>query len=75
MTPTALPPSQVATVASLEQRCDGCGATAKLSFDLVSGGELALCGHHANRLAEGIARAALRIRVEEGFGWQGTPER
>ncbi len=72
MTPTAMSPMSVQTVAEVTERCDGCGAAAKLDFELASGGHLALCGHHANKLADGIARVALRVTVEEGFTWAGV---
>ena len=71
--PTLLSPSQVDTVESLPDRCDGCGAAAKLGVTLVTGGELAFCGHHANRLAITIVRTAARISLEEGFDWNGKP--
>lgn len=71
--PTLLSPSQVDTVASLPDRCDGCGAAAKLEVKLTTGGELAFCGHHANRLAITIVRTAARISLEEGFEWTGKP--
>lgn len=74
MTFTAQSPSQVATVESLAERCDGCGAAAKIVFELATGGSLALCGHHANRMAAGVSQVALRISVEQGFVWSGgTP--
>ena len=71
--PTLLTELQVDTVASLTDRCDGCGAAARLGVALVTGGELAFCGHHANRMADGIARVAVRISVHEGFAWAGLP--
>ena len=71
--PTLLSESQVDTVASLPDRCDGCGAAARLGVELATGGELSFCGHHANRLAADIARIAVRISVEEGFVWAGRP--
>lgn len=71
--PTLLPSSQVDTVTSLTDRCDGCGAAAKLGVTLAAGGELAFCGHHANRMAGEIVRIAARIRVEDGFEWAGRP--
>ena len=69
MTPTAMSPLAVDTVAELTDRCDGCGAAAKLNFDLTAGGSLALCGHHANKLADGIAKSASRVTIAEGFLW------
>lgn len=72
MTPTLLSPSPVEIVESMAERCDGCGAAAKLGFDLSSGGALAFCGHHANRHAAEIVRLAARVRVEDGFAWSGA---
>lgn len=71
--PALLMPSQVDTVATLTDTCDGCGAAAKLAVTLMAGGELAFCGHHANRMADSIKRVAARIDVEEGFDWAGRP--
>lgn len=71
--PTLQSPTQVDTVSSVPDRCDGCGAAAKLGVTLTSGGELAFCGHHANRMAGTIAGIAARISLEEGFEWAGRP--
>lgn len=71
--PTLLTELQIDTVASLTDRCDGCGAAARLGVALATGGELAFCGHHANRMADGITRVAVRISVQEGFDWAGLP--
>jgi hypothetical protein len=73
MTPTLVLPSPVDLVASMPERCDGCGAAAKLGFRLQSGGELAFCGHHANRHAPDIARLAAQITMEADFAWVGVP--
>ena len=59
-------------VAELSERCDRCGVAAKLAVTMADGG-LAFCGHHANRYAEGIVRAAVRIRVLADFPWTGMP--
>ena len=48
------------------------GAAAKLSVSLVSGGELAFCGHHGNRYAEHILSIAARVAIESGFDWRGA---
>ncbi|GAA0817742.1 DUF7455 domain-containing protein [Spirilliplanes yamanashiensis] len=72
MTPTATSPMTVETAPEVTERCDGCGAAAKLNFELISGGHLALCGHHANKLSGGIAKVARRVTVEEGFAWSGA---
>ena len=46
---TTLLSPEIVTVASLAERCDRCGAAAKLEVVLAAGGELAFCGHHANK--------------------------
>ncbi|MEV0896868.1 hypothetical protein [Actinoplanes sp. NPDC049802] len=67
---TLLSPA-IDTVGELTERCDRCGAAAKLEFVLTSGGDLAFCGHHANRHRADINRVASTIRVEDGFEWAG----
>jgi hypothetical protein len=37
---------------TLADRCDRCGAAAKVRAILPKGGELLFCGHHANAHAE-----------------------
>ena len=59
-------------VPELLERCDKCGAAAKLSLVLADGGELAFCGHHGNRYAERIMTVADRVAVELGFAWRGS---
>jgi hypothetical protein len=71
--PTLLSPSQIDTVAELLERCDACNAAAKLVVTLTTGGELAFCGHHANRMVETITKGAAQITLEEGYEWAGTP--
>jgi hypothetical protein len=61
------------TVASLTDRCDGCGAAAKLAVAMLPEGDLAFCGHHANQHAQTILRHAGQISVLDGFGWHGLP--
>ena len=68
---TSLLSPEITTVASLTERCDRCNAAARLTVTLTSGGELAFCGHHANRHHEDIARVAERIALEDGFEWAG----
>ena len=63
---TSLLSPEITTVASLIERCDRCGAAAKLTVSLTNGGELAFCGHHANRHHEDLVRVADRIVLEEG---------
>ncbi|MBO3740653.1 DUF7455 domain-containing protein [Actinoplanes flavus] len=67
---TLLSPA-IDTVGELTERCDRCGSAAKLEVVLTSGGDLAFCGHHANRHKADITRVASKIRVEEGFEWAG----
>jgi hypothetical protein len=68
---TILLSPEITTVASLNERCDRCSAAAKLEVTLASGGDLAFCGHHANRLHEDILRVAERVVLEDGFEWAG----
>jgi hypothetical protein len=59
-------------VTELLERCDRCGAAAKLNVVLSGGGELAFCGHHGNRYAEQLMPIAQRVVVESGFAWRGA---
>jgi hypothetical protein len=68
---TTLLSPEIDVVGEMTERCDRCGAAAKLEVTLSSGGDLAFCGHHANRMHAEIARVASKIRLEEGFGWAG----
>ena len=68
---TSLLSPEITTADELTDRCDRCSAAAKLVVSLASGGELAFCGHHANRHREDIVRVAGRIVLEEGFEWAG----
>jgi hypothetical protein len=68
---TSLLSPEITTSEELTDRCDRCGAAAKLVVSLTSGGELAFCGHHANRHREDIVRVAERVVLEEGFDWGG----
>lgn len=68
---TSLLSPQITTTAEVSDRCDRCSAAAKLVVSLTSGGELAFCGHHANRHHDDIVRVAERIVLEEGFEWAG----
>jgi hypothetical protein len=55
------------------ERCDRCGAAAKLGLVLAGGGELTFCGHHANAYADRILQVAESVFLESGFDWQGVP--
>jgi hypothetical protein len=68
---TLMSTPQIVTVESLAERCDSCGAAAKIEVSLSSGGGLAFCGHHANRHAGELARLAGEVRLEDGFQWAG----
>ena len=68
---TSLLSPEITTAEAVTERCDRCGAAAKLVVSLTSGGELAFCGHHANRHREDIVRVAERVVLEEGFDWAG----
>lgn len=70
---TTLLTPEVTTVGELTERCDRCSAAAKLEVTLASGGQLAFCGHHANRHHEDILGVAGSVVLEEGFEWAGTP--
>ncbi|GGK83056.1 DUF7455 domain-containing protein [Mangrovihabitans endophyticus] len=58
----------ITVVPELTERCDGCGAAAKMEVTLRAG-TLAFCGHHATRHADGLNNAATAIRVVEDFIW------
>ncbi|OJF09669.1 DUF7455 domain-containing protein [Couchioplanes caeruleus] len=67
---TVLSP-EIVVVDSLAERCDRCGAAAKLELSLAGGGSLAFCGHHANRYADRLVPMAAKAAVEDGFEWAG----
>jgi hypothetical protein len=66
---TFTPPLDV--VAELPERCDQCGAAAKLHLTLADGA-LAFCGHHANAHAATIVGSAVRVTVLSEFSWTGA---
>ncbi|MEU4239317.1 hypothetical protein [Actinoplanes sp. NPDC026619] len=68
---TSLLSPETTTVPSMTDRCDRCSAAARLVVTLTSGGELAFCGHHANRHRDDIIRVGERIQLEDGFEWAG----
>src|SRR3954451_21446687 len=47
-------------------RCDRCGAQAYVRVQLISGGELLFCAHHAREHAEKIRNIAITIHDETG---------
>ncbi len=58
-------------VPALSDRCDRCGAAAKLRMNLADGA-LSFCGHHANANAGAIVGAAVRVAVTVEFTWAGA---
>jgi len=58
-------------VPALPDRCDRCGAAARLRMTLAEG-LLSFCGHHANNHSGAIIRAAVGIFVTADFSWVGT---
>jgi hypothetical protein len=58
-------------VPALSDRCDRCGAAAKLRMAMAEGA-LAFCGHHANANAAAIIRGAQRVAITAGFVWSGA---
>ncbi len=70
---TLLSKPEIVTVDELTERCDSCGAAAKLEVELTSGGGLAFCGHHGNRHAGEMAKVARRFTVARDFEWVGKP--
>jgi hypothetical protein len=71
MMSTLLSKPEIATVETLAERCDSCGAAARMELTLTSGGSLAFCGHHSNKLAGGLVKVASKVTLEVGFEWAG----
>ena len=46
-------------------RCDRCGAAAKLRALLPSGGELLFCGHHAREFEPSLREMAAELQKDE----------
>ena len=65
---------EIVVVDSLAERCDRCGAAAKLELALAGGGGLAFCGHHANKYADRLAPVAVKATLETGFEWAGQSQ-
>jgi hypothetical protein len=47
-------------------RCDRCGAQAYVRIQLLSGGELLFCAHHAREHADKLQQVAADIQDETG---------
>ncbi len=58
---TAVAPS---TALSAQDRCDRCGAQAYLRVELVSGGELLFCAHHAREHGDKLRTVAAAVHDE-----------
>lgn len=65
----------VRVAGDLHDRCDRCGAQAKLLARFPSGGGLTFCGHHANKYAAWISAAAEAVVVVPHFTWAGAVRR
>lgn len=66
MTTTLTPPPET-TAPSQGERCDRCGAAAKVRA-VLPGGDLVFCGHHANKYASSLEKVAVNIARAEDFG-------
>ena len=60
---TAVAPSPQFTALD---RCDRCGAQAYVRVELISGGELLFCAHHAREHADKLQLVASSIQDETG---------
>jgi hypothetical protein len=58
-------------IGPVTERCDRCGAAAKIEVELTAGGSLAFCGHHANKHADQFGGIAAKVTVEDGFDFAG----
>ncbi|MDO5646093.1 MAG: hypothetical protein Q4G21_10480 [Dermabacter sp.] len=47
-------------------RCDRCGAQAYVKFELLAGGELLFCAHHARANEHALATIASRVADDTG---------
>ena len=71
-TPTERREAHVTTAVALSpqftalDRCDRCGAQAYVRVELISGGELLFCAHHAREHAEKLELVAASIQDESG---------
>ena len=59
---TAVAPD--ASALSAADRCDRCGAQAYLRVELVSGGELLFCAHHAREHSDALREVAASMTDE-----------
>jgi hypothetical protein len=52
-------------VLTLDDRCDSCGAAARVVATLLNG-ELLFCGHHARKIKDVLVPKAIRVYDPEG---------
>ncbi|MDQ1650968.1 MAG: hypothetical protein QOI35_168 [Cryptosporangiaceae bacterium] len=67
MTPTLTPPPEVSAPPAGE-RCDRCGAAAKVRAVMPGGGDLVFCGHHANKYAAKLEKLAVTFARSDDEG-------
>ena len=67
---TAVAPA--ASGLSAADRCDRCGAQAYLRVELVSGGELLFCAHHAREHSDALREVAATV-IDETHRLAATP--
>jgi hypothetical protein len=67
---TAVAPGAAALSAA--DRCDRCGAQAYLKVELLSGGELHFCAHHAREHGEALKAVAAQV-IDETHRLGDTP--
>jgi hypothetical protein len=67
-----MPPPETVAPPAAEDRCDRCAAAGKLRVLLAGGGELIFCGHHANKYAERLVKAAIEVAAAPDFIWRGS---
>lgn len=72
MTQTLISRPTVHVAPELRERCDRCGAAAKIQVTFAGAVDLAFCGHHANRYADRIVATADKVEIESGFAWRGA---
>jgi hypothetical protein len=70
MTHTTVTEPTVTVAADLAERCDRCGAAAKVRVFLPAGGDLAFCGHHATSYSDTIRTSAHHVVIESGHRWR-----
>jgi hypothetical protein len=61
-----------AAALSAADRCDRCGAQAYLKVELLSGGELLFCAHHAREHGDALKRVAATV-IDESHRLADTP--